>query len=51
MTHWNREDCWLVEFIKTNLRPMDFLKNEGEPWQLQKSTLVNPQVACHRFLQ
>lgn len=44
MSHWNRADLWLVEFIKTNVRPMDFLENEEKPWQLQKSTLVNPQV-------
>lgn len=30
MSHWNRADSWLAEFIKTNVRPMDFLENEGK---------------------
>lgn len=51
MSHWNRADFWIVEFIKTNVRPMDFLENEEKPWQLQKSTQANPQEAFHTSLE
>lgn len=51
MSHWNRADFWIVEFIKTNVRSMDFLENEEKPWQLQKGTRVNPQEALHTSLE
>lgn len=50
MSHWNRPVCSIAVFIKTNVISMDFLwrgKRKKNTWQLQKGTLVNPQVAFH----